>query len=245
MSKIVNRTLDFFEMFAAQKSPLSMTQMVKLLGIPMSSCFDVAQALEQRGYLYQLTERGSYYPTHRLIDVAQSIASFDPIVEQFESPLQALCDEYRVSAWIGKVKDLAVVYLLVCNSDHPLSYKVSVGDSSRSLYATSSGKALLGLLPGAQLKKALSTITFSPLTPKTILSKQKLLKDIQNSVQRGWFLNQEESVEDACAVSLTFRWNAADYVLTAAGSVKQMERILPKLLVSCQRAIEQFTACEF
>jgi IclR family acetate operon transcriptional repressor len=37
MSKIVERTLDVFEMFAAEKRPLSLTDMARLLDIPISS----------------------------------------------------------------------------------------------------------------------------------------------------------------------------------------------------------------
>jgi len=48
MSKIVERTLDVFEMFAAEKRPLSLTDMARLLDIPISSCHDVLQALLSR-----------------------------------------------------------------------------------------------------------------------------------------------------------------------------------------------------
>ena len=46
MSKIVKRTLDFFELFAEHKRPLSLSEISKLLGIPVSSCHDVLRALE-------------------------------------------------------------------------------------------------------------------------------------------------------------------------------------------------------
>ncbi len=37
------------------------------------------------------------------------------------------------------------------------------------------------------------------------------------SSKRGYFLNLEESVEDATTVSAGFRWNGADYIVTIAG----------------------------
>jgi len=240
MSKIVNRTLDFFEMFASQKKPLSLTQMMKILDIPMSSCFDVVQALEERGYIFKLSDRGNYYPTNRLFEISSSISNFDPIFHKFDAALKSICNEFKVSTWIGKVQDLDVIYLLVNNSDHPLSYTVKVGDKSRSLYATSSGKAVLGILPESKRVELVSEINFSALTPNTILSKAKLLKDIKNSLTRGWYLNKEESVEDATAISLSFKWNDVDFILTCAGGVKHMERILPKLLERCKKSIDKF-----
>ena len=60
MSKIVDRTLDFLEIFADQKRPLSLSEISRLLHIPASSCHDVVQALQKRGYIYELGPRGGY-----------------------------------------------------------------------------------------------------------------------------------------------------------------------------------------
>ena len=70
MSKIVYRTLDVFEVFAQQKRPLSLTELVRQLDIPVSSCHDVVRALEERGYLYEVRPRGGYYPTSRLFELS-------------------------------------------------------------------------------------------------------------------------------------------------------------------------------
>ena len=47
MSKIVDRTLDFLELFAKEKRPLSLSDISRLLSIPVSSCHDVLQALQE------------------------------------------------------------------------------------------------------------------------------------------------------------------------------------------------------
>ena len=49
MSKIVARTLDLLELFGREKRPLSLSDIARLLSIPVSSCFDVLQALQTRG----------------------------------------------------------------------------------------------------------------------------------------------------------------------------------------------------
>ena len=41
MSKIVDRTLDLLELFAKEKRPLSLSDIARLLRIPVSSCHDV------------------------------------------------------------------------------------------------------------------------------------------------------------------------------------------------------------
>ncbi|WP_421956469.1 IclR family transcriptional regulator [Polaromonas sp.] len=236
MSKIVYRTLDFFEAFASRKTPLSLTDLVNILDVPLSSCHDVVQALEKRGYLYEVRPRGGYYPTARLFDIAKAIVENDPIVQRAEPVLQSICDEFKVSAWLGKAKHTTVTYLVVCTSTDPLSYNVTVGSTSRSLYATSSGKAVLASLPVDEQKKILSDLTLTPMTRSTITSKAELLKDLQAGEKRGWFSNREESVEDALAISTRFEWSGSTYVITVAGSLTRVDRQLAKIVKAATAA---------
>jgi DNA-binding IclR family transcriptional regulator len=230
MSKIVYRTLDFFEAFASRKTPLSLTDLTNILDLPLSSCHDVVQALEKRGYLYEVRPRGGYYPTARLFAIAKTIVDNDPISQRAEPLLQALCDEYKVSAWLGKAKGTQITYLVVCRSTDPLSYNVSVGATARGMHATSSGKALLASFPVEEQKRIVAGMTLEPLTPSTITSKAELLKDVKLGEQRGWFSNREESVEDALAVSTRFEWSGSVYTVTVAGSLKRVERQLQKIV---------------
>jgi DNA-binding IclR family transcriptional regulator len=242
MSKIVYRTLDVFEAFAARKVPLSLTELTNILDVPLSSCHDVVRALEERGYLYEVRPRAGFYPTARLFEIARTIVEHDPITMRAEPVLQAICDAYKASAWLGKVRGLQVTYLVVCNSSDPLNYKVTVGSTSRSLYATSSGKALLASLPTAERKRVVEGLELLPLTSATIRSKTRLLKDLEEGETRGWFLNKEESVEDALAVTVRFVWSGTTYTITVAGTVKRLERQLKEVVRAVTAAAETLRA---
>jgi DNA-binding IclR family transcriptional regulator len=242
MSKIVYRTLDFFEAFASRKTPLSLTDLTHILGVPLSSCHDVVRALEERGYLYEVRPRGGYYPTARLFTIAKAIMDNDPIAQRAQPVLQAICDEHKVSAWLGKARGMQVVYLVVCTSADPLSYNVTVGATARSLHATSTGKALLASLPQEQQRQWLAGATLAPLTASTITSKAELMKDLREGEERGWFINREESVEDALAIATRFQWSGSTYIITIAGSVKRMERQLSTVVQAAQAAAQALRA---
>jgi DNA-binding IclR family transcriptional regulator len=112
MSKIVQRTLDFLELFAQEKRPLSLTDISRLLKIPVSSCHDVLQALQERGYLYEIAHRGGYYPTLRLLEVAKIIAANDPVAIRAEITLRALRDTVDESVLLSKISGATATYLL-------------------------------------------------------------------------------------------------------------------------------------
>jgi DNA-binding IclR family transcriptional regulator len=222
MSKIVDRTLDFIELFAAERRPLSLSDIARLLGIPASSCHDVLRALLARGYLYEIGPRAGFYPTVRLFDLAKVITDHDPILQRAEVLLRKVRDTIDESVSLAKAGKSTVTYLLVFEPKHPLRFMVHVGNTVRSLHATSAGKAFLGSLPPDKFDAYLKTAKLTPMTPKTLRTKAELREDIEQSQRRGYFLNREESVEDATTVSARFRWNGADYIVTIAGPSSRM-----------------------
>jgi DNA-binding IclR family transcriptional regulator len=226
MSKIVERTLDFLELFADQKRPLSLSEIARLLGIPASSCHDVLQALLDRGYLYELTPRGGYYPTLRMYEIARTVAEHDPVVQRADAVLRAMRDTLDESVLLAKVTDLQATYLLAFEPSHPLRFLARVGDNIRSLHATSAGKALLGSLSELALAGFLKTATLQRFTPHTITSKPALRIDIAAGNKRGFFLNREESQEGVTTISARFTWISALYIISIAGPTM---RITPKL----------------
>ena len=226
MSKIVNRTMECFETFGREKRPLSLTDLAKALDIPASSCHDVVRALEERGYLYEVRPRSGYYPTARLFELAKTIVENDPVALRAEPVLERLSAALNASVFLSKGKGTQLTYLLVCGSRDPLRFMVSVGDTVRSLYSTSAGKAFLAGFPPQERKAMVSDMNLTPFTRSTITSKKALLKDLEKGEARGWFINREESVEDALTISARVAWNGSTYVLTAASTIKRMERQL-------------------
>jgi DNA-binding IclR family transcriptional regulator len=226
MSKIVARTVDFLELFAAQKRPLSHTEIARLLNIPPSSCHDVLQELLKRGYLYELTARGGFYPTLRLFEIAKTIADHDPVALRADALLRTLRDKIDESILLAKVNGLGATYLLSIEPSHPLRYLANVGDSVRHIHATSAGKALLAALDEQSLGTYLKSATLPSLTPHTITSKAALREELAAGNRRGWFLNREESLEGVTTLSARFTWTAAIYIVTIAGPTS---RLAPKL----------------
>jgi DNA-binding IclR family transcriptional regulator len=194
--------------------------------IPVSSCHDVLQAMQARGYLYEIAPRAGYYPTLRLQQIGKEIGDNDPVVQRAALLLGSLRDTLGESVLLAKVAGLQANYLLVFEPAHPLRFLVKVGDPVRSLYATSGGKALLGSLNDQALDAALRSTNLKPLTDRTITSKVALRKDIALGRERGWYLNQGESVDGVTTLSASFRWNTAVYIVTVAGPSSRLDRRL-------------------
>jgi DNA-binding IclR family transcriptional regulator len=245
MSKIVDRTLDFLELFARERRPLSLSEIAQLLAIPISSCHDVVQAMQSRGYLYEIAPRAGYYPTMRLHALGKEIGDNDPVLLRTELLLRSLRDTLDESVSLSKVGGLNATYLLVFDSTHPLRILVKVGDNIRSLYATSAGKSLLGNLDERALASFLKSVKLAPLTKKTVKSAAALRKDIELGRKRGWYLNREESLNGVSTISASFRWSNSVYIATVAGPSSRMEQkfeAAAALLIDVCRRLEMHPA---
>jgi DNA-binding IclR family transcriptional regulator len=234
MSKIVKRTLDFIELFAEQRRPLSLSEISRLLGVPMSSCFDVIRSLQERGYLYELGQRGGYYPTQRIVRLAAQITQNDPILARADLLLRALRDEFDESIALSQATGLNAKYLLVYEPSHNLRYTVQVGGELRSLNATSVGKALLASLPPGELDAVLRKKLVA-MTEHTITDPELLRRDLREGEARGVFVNREESTLTMITMSARFAWNRTNYFVTIAGPIHRME---PKLDLAEQKLRE-------
>ena len=223
MSKIVERTLDLLELFGEEKRPLSLSDISRLLKVPISSCHDVLQAMMTRGYLYELAPRAGYYPTLRLQTLGKVIGDNDPVVARADLLLRSLRDTLDETVLLAKVSGLQATYLLAFEATHPLRFMIKVGDNVRSIFATSAGKALLACKTDRELTDILKSLKFTPLTDQTITSAAALRRDLEIGRKRRWFLNQGESLEGVTTLSGCFRWNAAIYIVTVAGPARRLD----------------------
>jgi DNA-binding IclR family transcriptional regulator len=229
MSKIVERTLDLLELFGQEKCPLTLSDVARLMRIPVSSCHDVLQAMLARGYLYEIAPRAGYYPTLRIQALGKVFADHDPVLARAGLLLRSLRDALDESVMLARASGLRAHYLLAFEATSPLRFMIGIGDSVRSLYATSLGKAVLGALEPAALDEYLKGAKLEPLTGRTLTTKQALRADIELSRARGWFLNNGESIEGVTTVSAPFRWNEAVYVVTVAAPAARLDPRLEKV----------------
>jgi DNA-binding IclR family transcriptional regulator len=223
MSKIVERTLDFLELFADRKRPLSLSEIARSLNLPISSCHDVLQALEDRGYVYELAPRSGYYPTLRLLDIATTVANHDPVILRADIVLKQLRDAVDESVLLCKTTGRSATYLLSFEPSHSLRFTVKVGEHVRSLHATSAGKVQLASWDAADLDAFLKTAKLNALTPRTITGKAALKAEIEAGRERGWFSNLEESQPGVVTLSAPFSWSGATYIVTIAGPASRLE----------------------
>lgn len=233
--KSAERTLDLFEAFASSQKSLSLSELARLMKMPVSTCFGLVRTLESRGYVYAIKPRSGFYPTKRLLDMARVIAAHDPLLERAEPILQELRDKTGETVTLAKRQGNRIIYLDVFESPQLIRYSAQIGEF-RSLYTSSAGKAILGSLDEAERREVLAGVKLRRYTATSLVTQRDLEADIVRSAQRGWYANMGEIVEDLMAIAIPLKLNDDWYGVSIIGPIYRMQPEIDKCLKALQNA---------
>lgn len=235
------RTLNLFEAFETSGKPLVLSDLAQRMDVPVSSCHGLVQTLVHRGYLYAVSRRKDFYPTRRLLDLAQTIVRNDPFLERIEPQLNALRDETRETVILGKRQADAVLYLDVVEGLHTVRYTAKPGEY-KPLHSSSIGKVMLGTLSHDALDAWLAEHPLPAVTGRTLVDASRLARDLELSRRRGWFMTRGENVEDVTALAVALSIRDETFGLAVAGPSHRMEKRIDALaaqLVAARARIEE------
>lgn len=221
--KTALRVIEIIEVFARERRPLSLTELARLLDVPVSSCLALIRTLNEIGYLYEIGRRNGYYPTSRLLAMAQQIAKADPVLDRVYPSLVELRDATQETVVFAKLAtDRRVVYLEALDSPHPIRYTATAGEF-KPLHANSLGKALLSTLADAERRALLRKAPLTRYTERTITDPDALDEELAMSRQRGWFCNLGESIAEVGAVAWPLTLAGEHYAISVGAPVYRIE----------------------
>lgn len=214
------RTLDLLEAFRAARRPLSLSELARLAGVPVSTCHGLVRTLVQKGFLYFPSPR-EVYPTGRLFEMAREIEANDPVVTRLTEPLESLRDATGETVILGALQGNAVVYLLVLESPQIVRYTARAGEQ-KPLHSSSIGKALLGAMPDDALTDWLRDNALPRVTGRTITSSRRLRKDLEDARRRGYYVTRGENVVDVMAIAAPLAGEPGPLGIAVAGPMHRM-----------------------
>ncbi len=224
--KTALRVIEIIEIYAKECRPLALSELAKLLNAPMSSCLALIRTLVSLGYLYETNRRTGYYPTGRLLAMAQKISAADPVLERIYPSLEELRNITNETVVIGKLNtNHKVLYLEVLPSLNPIHY-VAIAGEQKEINANSLGKALFSTLSDNEKEDVLNSIPFHAFNKKTLSGKEAFLQDIDASLERGWFANFGESMPDVGALAWPVMLSGSHYAISIAGPLYRIQENL-------------------
>jgi DNA-binding IclR family transcriptional regulator len=220
--KPTDRALSIFEAFEIAERPLTLSELAKFAGLPISTCHGIVKILMHRGYLYLTSGRKDLYPTRRLADMASQISKHDRYLERLEPYLEALREATQETVIVGKRQQDQIVYLAVLEGPQTIRYSADAG-SLKPLHSTSIGKALLSTLDDETVRLWVRENGLTAVTPDTLTSADALIKNLRQARKDGVFVTRGESVSDVMAIATPVSMNNETLGIAIAGPVHRME----------------------
>lgn len=220
--KQVANVLELVEFFAQRRQPATLAEVARHFGWPRSSTFNLLGTLASRGYLYEPRARGAYYPSPKWLSLLQQIERAEPIPEPFRALLRALAERTGETAVLAATSGTHAVFVDAVESSHAIRYTASPGKLV-PLHVTATGRALLSLLSPADRASVLRRATFERYTPTTLMSVAAVEREIQRSLQRGWFEGDTEFTTDLGGVALPLHLPQRHFALLVAGPMFRIQ----------------------
>lgn len=238
MVKQIENVLDLFELFAKDKSALTLTALSERLDMPKSSTFNLIDTLLARGFLYETRNRGGYYPTRRLLELARDVADGDQFLLRIHGELEKLAMTTGETALLAVRKEDEVVYVDVVESPSLIRYFAKIGDR-RPLYTTSSGRAILTTYDSPQRREILKGLTYVAHQKATLVTAAALATELEKSIARGWCEDRAEYTPDVMGIGVPLVHDERRFGLALAGPLYRMLEQRDALGAALQRTAGQ------
>ena len=181
--------------------PLGVSELGRRIGVAKSSVAAICDTLVEIELLHR-TDRG-FQLGAKLAEYGAVYLGTVDLVDSFNRAARDVADVLDETIQLAVLRnDLDVVYMAREYGDHPIRVASEVGQALPA-NCTGAGKALLAALDPAEFERRLDRVgELKPLTERSITDRDVLLRELAAIRERGYSLDDEETVAGVYCVSM-------------------------------------------
>jgi IclR family pca regulon transcriptional regulator len=206
-SQSLERGLAILGCFTPERPLLGIADIAEELGMSRSTTHRYAVTLVAMGYLEQGPAR-KYRLTLRVTDLGMAAMSATGLAEHAHSLLKELRDRsgYTVGLSVLDGPEIVIVDLLRTlrrgGRKHDMGFAAG---AQLPAYCTAAGKVLLAHLPEAQRRESIADMQLARLTANTITGKRALQDELEQVLESGIALGDQELAPGTQAIAAPVR----------------------------------------
>lgn len=203
----VDGMLDIVEFLAQQpQSPFGITELSRELGLSTNLVFRIMKRLQERGYAEQDADTGGYCLSNGFFSLGMKLYSKYELRRIARKYLEALSCKLGETTQLQVLKGDKMLALEVVTPPSDFFLQVIPG-SRLEIHPNANGKAVIAFMDDARINEILPH-KLKKLTPKTIVSKTVLKKELQQVRSTGIAHDNEEyNTGIFCVASPVFNVN--------------------------------------
>jgi len=187
----LERALVLLELLARHPDGLTNAEISRRLHIATSTSSYILRRLERWDYVKRDNETGTYEIGLRVVALAQGALQSLGLRKVVKPMLHSLVEQTRLTGVVAVLEHGQA--MVVERLDTPEFVRVDVAVGARlPVHCTSLGKVLIANLPKEQLAGIVADHGLPKRTPKTIVSRTRLLQELETVRRQGYATSEEE-----------------------------------------------------
>ncbi len=201
----VQRALSLLKVFDRATPALGITELAARVGLHKSTAYRLAATLAGEGFLRQDPDTGRYSLGESLYRVAAGFVEQDPLLREGRPAAAALRDACGHMVSLAVLDDGQALFVLVEEATLPVRAAAMKAGDRLPVSVSAAGKVLVADLPAAEADALLRRQGMPRLTPKSIVSRAALAKELARVRRDGIGWGREESAVGLLALAAPVR----------------------------------------
>lgn len=196
---VLVKALDILECLVREDG-LTAGELAKRATVSRPAAYRILNTLQRRGYVMTRAGVRRYTLGPAMYAYSGALSRSGGLPMLGRPIMSRLAEEFGETVNIGVLGDGRVLYVDMLESGQRLRTTVGVGDTD-GVHSTALGKAMIALLPNAELTTLLEQLDLVANTPSTITDTGKLLADLEVVRRHGYAIDDEENVAGSRCVA--------------------------------------------
>jgi IclR family transcriptional regulator, pca regulon regulatory protein len=186
----LDRGLRLLQVFGERPSPMTLSEIAGLAGLPRATARRILFTLQRGGYVS--SDGKLFAPTPHVLTLAGAYLRSNQLVAVLQPALDEIASAAQEISSLATLDGDEVVFVARGSPTRIFSGGVDIGYRLPA-FCTAVGRAMLGRLTDAELKARLSAMKREALTPQTVTDPKRLSAAIIADRTRGYSLVDREA----------------------------------------------------
>jgi DNA-binding IclR family transcriptional regulator len=238
----VEKTFAVIELFASNNRGYTLSEVSRLLKLPISTASSLLYTMQACGYLYR-DAKGQFYLSMQIVIQASKVSSQLRPREIAETELIKLTATTGLTSVLAIPDGNQLVWIEKIEGTGHIQLAAQVG-KRMNLHHTSTGKAILAHLPDEQVEAIIKSVGLPAQTPNTITSVTALRKELSLVRAQGYAIDNQETAIGIVGVAAPVFDHKAQLVgsVGVGGAVFEMDQNLKPVIAvvkKCAKAVSE------
>src|SRR5271154_6090462 len=186
----LDRAVSVLEVLGESDTPLSLAEICQRMGLHKSTAHRSLMVLE-RSALIERTMENRYRLGLKLYELGNRAVEQIDLRARVQPFFRRLASQVGETVHLSVLQKTSIVYLDKVEPNRRVCLSSKTG-TSNPVYCTSMGKAMLAFQPEEIIDQIISKIRFVRYTPKTLTTREALMKALDRVRRRGYAIDDQE-----------------------------------------------------